>query len=132
MAKEKHLKLVIKIITYTPTEFFNCLHCEVAWRSAGINNMEKSREEALDSSMPRDVMDGYKALSDWVAHAARQYYGHVTFQIVDAVSIEGFLLSFRYGIRKYPAVIIDHEKIQPKLSLEELDDLIKMRLASNV
>lgn len=123
--------LIIKIVTYTPTEFFNCLHCEVAWNSAGIKSMRKSREEALNASMPEDVMDSYRKLSDWVAHAAGEFHGSVTFKIVDAVSIEGFLLSVRYGVREYPAVIIGHNMVQPKSNFGELDDLIRMRLASN-
>ena len=122
----------VKIVTYTPTEFFNCLNCEIAWHGAGITTVGRSREEALQNSMPPDVMEAYKSLSDWVAHAVRRYNGKVTFQIVDAVSIEGFLLSLRYGIREYPAVIIDRNKLQPKSGFEELDDAIKMRLTSSV
>ncbi len=82
--------------------------------------------------MPPNAIEAYKSLSDWVSHAVRRYNGKVTFQIVDAVSIEGFLLSLRYGIRKYPAVIIDWNKLQPKSGFGELDHAIKMRLTSSV
>lgn len=54
----------------------------------------------------------------------------LTIRIVDVVSVEGFMLSIRHRIRKYPAVIIDHDKRQLDWDFKELDDLIETRLSS--
>ena len=38
---------------------------------------------------------------------ANELEGRVLFKIIDVASIEGFLKSLRYGVRKYPAIIVN-------------------------
>lgn len=121
--------LTITIVAFTTTEFFNCLNCEVVWKGAGVKTVTKSRVETSNSSIPSDMMKTYTELSDWINRSAREYNGRVVFRIADVVSVEGFLLSLRYGIRKYPAVIIGRKKMQPRSTFQEIDASIRTLLS---
>ncbi len=96
--------LLIEILTYAPTAYYHCLHCEVAWREAGVTN--RFHEEQVASSLPADLAAEYQAISDWVQDLLRRYSDRVMVKIIDAASIEGVVKSLRYGMRQYPAVIV--------------------------
>lgn len=95
----------VEVIAYAPTAFYHCQHCEVAFREAGFG--ERIRAEQLTHALPEDLLQDYQALSDWV-HALTEYYcGRVVVKVIDAASVEGFWKSLRYGVRRYPAVIVE-------------------------
>jgi hypothetical protein len=51
-------------------------------------------------------------LADWLFEITHQYGDQIQIQAIDPQSIEGFLKSLRYWIRKYPTFIVDgHEKL---------------------
>jgi len=35
------------------------------------------------------------------------YWGRVVVKVIDAASVEGFWKSLRYGVRRYPAVVVE-------------------------
>lgn len=104
--------LMVEIIAYAPTQFYHCTHCEVVWKASEVSSVKKWHDESLETSIPADLMQEYRNLSDWVINAAEHYGGRVVFKVVDAASMEGFFKSLKYRVRKFPAVVIDG-KAQP-------------------
>ncbi len=99
-------KLVkVELLAYAPTAFFHCRHCEVVWQQTGAGRA--LRQEQLDSSLPDDLMQEYRQLSDWVLQMAETYGSRLQFRVIDAASLEGWFKSLRYRVRRYPAVIVD-------------------------
>ncbi len=99
--------LMVEIIAYAPTQFYQCRSCEFVMDQAKIDGVKAFHVDTLESSMPSDLMQEYRNLSDWVINAAEHYGGRVVFKVVDAASMEGFFKSLKYRVRKYPAVVID-------------------------
>ena len=99
--------LLVEIIAYAPTAYYHCTHCEVAWREMGATN--RIHEEQMESSLPKDLINEYQAVSDWVQKIFRVHCGRVTVKVIDAASLEGFYKSIKYNARRYPAVIIDQK-----------------------
>ncbi len=97
--------LMVEIIAYAPTGFYHCTHCEVAWRETGMSN--HLHEEQVENSLPADLKQDYQTLSDWVHELFRRHCDQVTIKVIDAASLEGFYKSLRYGVRRYPAVIVN-------------------------
>lgn len=97
--------LLIEIITYAPTAYYHCTHCEVVWREMGATH--QLHDEQVKNSLPPDLILEYLATSDWVRGLFRQYRYQVIIKVIDATSIEGFFKSLRYGMHNYPAVIVD-------------------------
>ena len=96
--------LTVEIITYAPTEFFHCLHCEVVFQQVGIG--QKIHAEQRAANFPDDLKREFAELSAWVEQTAERYPDRIQFKIVDAASIEGVFKSLRHGVRKFPAVIV--------------------------
>jgi len=99
--------LTVEIIAYAPTQYFHCQHCELVWDQAQIDGVKKFHADALETSMPPEMMQEYQSLSDWIRNTVKRYSGRVTFRVVDAASVEGVWKTLRYGVRKYPAFVIE-------------------------
>ena len=97
--------LLVEIIAYAPTAYYQCTHCEVAWREMGATN--RVHEEQMESSLPKDLIKEYQAISDWVQEIFRVHCDRVMVKVIDAASLEGFYKSIKYNVRRYPAVIVD-------------------------
>ncbi len=97
--------ILVEILTYAPTQFFHCQHCEFVWHEAGVG--ENIHREQLQSSIPQDLQKEYADLSNWVRETVETYGGRVVFKIIDVASMEGLLKSVRYGARRYPAFIVE-------------------------
>jgi len=95
---------MVEVITYAPTAFYHCSHCEVAFGELGMS--KNFHQEQVESSLPPDLAQDYQALSDWVYALFRQHCDRVVVKVIDAASLEGFFKTLRYGVRKYPAVIV--------------------------
>lgn len=111
--------LLVEIIAYAPTAFYHCTHCEVAWRASGMTNL--LHDEQVSSSLPADLAADYQAVSDWVRDLFRQHCDQVLVKVVDAASLEGFFKTLRFGLRRYPAVVVGRRarfvgKVQETLS----------------
>ncbi len=121
--------LTVEIIAYAPTQYYHCTHCEVVWNAAEMSNVKKWHDESLETSIPSDLMQEYRNLSDWVINAAEHYGGRVVFKVVDAASMEGFFKSLKYRVRKYPAVVIDGKAKTLGDDFHQAEALIDQRLA---
>ncbi len=71
--------------------------------------MQRVHEEQLESSLPPDLIREYQAISDWVREIFRIHCDRVVVKVIDAASIEGVYKSLRYGMRRFPAVIVNGE-----------------------
>lgn len=100
--------LLVEVIAYAPTAFYHCAHCEVAFREIGVSN--NFHLEQVESSLPPDLAQDYQALSDWVHELFCLYCDQVVVKVIDAASLEGFFKTIRYGLRRYPAVIVGKKR----------------------
>ena len=122
--------LMVEIIAYAPTAFYHCTHCEVAWREMGMDN--HIHEEQTQNSLPPDLAQDYQRISDWVREIFRVHCDQVVVKVIDVASVEGFFKTLRYGVHRYPAVIIDGKSRFGGDALEEADKVISRRLEENV
>ena len=123
--------LEVEILAYAPTAFYHCTHCEVAWSETG--RMQRVHEEQLESSLPADLLQEYQAISDWVREIFRIHCDRVVIKVIDAASIEGFYKSLRYGMRRFPAVIVNGEaRFSGSNSLTSASDKIAHLLTAQV
>jgi hypothetical protein len=98
----------VEVITYAPTIFAHCQHCELTFGQAGIG--ERIRREQARESLPEDLRQEYSAVSTWV-HDLRERFGpRVRIKVIDVASIQGVWRSFRLRLRHYPAVIVQGER----------------------
>ena len=99
--------LLIEIITYAPTAYYHCTHCEVAWREMGASN--RIHEEQMENSLPADLIKEYQTVSDWVQEMFRAHCDAILLKVIDVTSVEGFYKSLRYNTHRYPAVIVNRK-----------------------
>jgi hypothetical protein len=118
--------LQIEILTYAPTEFFHCLHCEVVLQAAGVG--QPVHREQRETALPPDLQAEYASLADWARGVASRFRGRVQVRVVDTASLEGFYKTLRYRARGQPAVILDGA-LYPASDRAALDHAIEERLA---
>ncbi|MBF6557612.1 MAG: hypothetical protein IVW52_15920 [Acidimicrobiales bacterium] len=118
----------IQIITYAPTVFYHCQHCELTFQEMGIGERLRRRDAA--EALPDDLAREFQAVSDWVHDLLRRHGARLRVDVLDAASIRGFLVSLRYRIGRYPAVIVDGRDKQTGLDVAALDALIDARVAA--
>jgi len=117
--------LPVEIIAYAPTAFYHCTHCEVAWSEMGATN--QIHDEQVRNSLPEDLIQEYQEISDWVRELFRQHCDRIIIKVIDAASIEGVFKSLRYGVRRYPAVIVDgRRRFVGGALLEAGDDIARL------
>jgi hypothetical protein len=120
----------IQVITYAPTAFYHCQHCELAFREIGIGERLRRREAA--EALPDDLTREFQAVSDWVHDLLQRHRGRVRVDVLDAASIRGFLTSLRHRVGRYPAVIVDGRDKRIGLDFAALDPLIDRKVATAV
>lgn len=118
--------LSVQVVTYAPTLFRHCQHCEVAFEGLGLGE-RMHRAEAKDA-LPDDLAIEFQRLSDWVHALLIRHGRRVAISVIDAASIEGFWKSLRHGVRRYPAVIIDGREKAVGTDFDALDAMIDERL----
>jgi hypothetical protein len=120
--------LTVEVITYAPTVFSHCQHCEVAFQEMGIG--ERLRRAEAAQALPDDLARDFQAWSDWIHRLLERYGPRVRVKVVDAASIEGVIDSLRYRVGRYPAVIVDGSEKRSGSDFEALDRVIDARLAA--
>lgn len=120
----------IEVITYAPTFFYHCQHCELAFQEIGVG--EAVHRSQAREALPADLQLEYEILASW-AHDLLERHGRaVRIRLVDAASIEGFWKSLRYRLGRYPAVIIEGTDKHVGLDLGAVDAALRVRLESAV
>jgi hypothetical protein len=120
----------IQVITYAPTVFYHCQHCELTFQEMGIGERLRRREAA--EALPDDLAREYQAVSDWVHELLRRHGARIRVDVLDAASIRGFFASLRHRVGRYPAVIVDGREKRIGLDLTALDPLIDRKVAAAV
>jgi hypothetical protein len=120
----------VQVITYAPTVFYHCQHCELAFREIGVGERLRRREAA--EALPDDLTREFQAVSDWVHGLLQRHRGRVRVDVLDAASIRGFLTSLRHRVGRYPAVIVDGRDKRIGLDFAALDPLIDRKVATAV
>jgi len=120
--------LKVEIITYAPTAYYHCQHCEVVWKETGFS--KGIREEQIANGLPQEMLNEYAVISDWVRRLFRKYCDRVAVQVIDAASFECVWKSLRYGVHRYPAVIVDGQDKSIGMDLTLADASIARRLAA--
>jgi hypothetical protein len=118
----------IQVITYAPTAFYHCQHCELAFREVGVGERLRRRDAA--EALPDDLIREFQAVSDWVHAVLQRHGGRVRVDVLDAASIRGFLTSLRHRVGRYPAVIVDGRDKRIGLDFAALDPLIDRAVAA--
>jgi hypothetical protein len=95
----------VQVITYAPTVFTHCQHCELAFQEMGIG--QRVRRQQTADALPRDLALEFQSVSDWVHRLVSRHGPNVRLDVLDAASIRGVISSIRHGIWRYPAVIVD-------------------------
>ena len=122
--------LTVEVITYAPTVFSHCQHCEVAFQEMGIG--ERLRRVEAAAALPDDLARDFQAWSDWIHGLLERHGSRVRIKVVDAASIEGVVESLRHRVGRYPAVIVDGTEKRIGADFEALDSVIDDRLAAQV
>ncbi len=120
----------VEILAYAPTEFFHCSHCEVVWEELGVGRRLHA-EQQRSGQLPPDLLAEYGAISEWVADAVAAYGSErLTFNLVDAASIEGVFKSLRFRARRFPAFVIDGKERVIGFDRARLDSELEKRLGT--
>jgi|SRR5579884_1061759 hypothetical protein len=97
--------ITVEVITYAPTVFFHCQHCELTFSEAGLGT--KLHREQAASALPEDLDREFARLADWFSTLHRRYGPRIRLRVVDAASMEGVLRSLRHRVFRYPAVLVN-------------------------
>jgi hypothetical protein len=100
----------VQVITYAPTVFTHCQHCEVAFGEVGLG--ERVRRDEAASALPPDLALDFAKLSDWVRDIVDRHAARIHVEVIDAASVEGMLASIRNRVWRYPAVVVDGEAMR--------------------
>jgi hypothetical protein len=118
----------VEIIAYAPTVFYHCQHCELVWQHAGFGDVVR-REEARQS-LPPDLRDEFQRISNWVHSLWMRYGQRIRVHVVDAASLEGVWKSFRHGVRRYPAIVVDREPAHIGADFAAVEPVIERHVAT--
>jgi hypothetical protein len=118
----------VEVVTYAPTVFFHCQHCEVAFGQTSIG-ARVHREQARES-LPDDLRAEFAQVADWVHGLVERHGTGVQVRLIDAASIQGFWKSLRHGARSYPAVIVDGQERYAGANLAVAELEIERRVKS--
>ena len=115
--------LKVQVITYAPTVFYHCQHCELTFREMGIG--DRIRREEAAQALPDDLRREYGVVSTWLHDLAHRFGRKVHVRLVDAASIEGFFKSLIHRARRYPAVIVEGQTKYVGTDLKEADRVVE-------
>ena len=116
----------VEILTYAPTEFYHCQHCEVVWDSVDVG--KRIRAEQRANALPADLQAEFTAIADWVAEAHQRFGDRLQFKVVDVASLEGVIESIRHRTRRFPAFIVDGRERFVGFDPQKLNDALERRL----
>ena len=118
----------VEIVTYAPTVFYHCQHCEIAFGRTSIG--ESVHKEQAREALPDDLREQFQDVSNWVHDLAERFGDRIRVKVVDAASIEGVLKSLRYRVRKYPAVIVARKEKQVGTDFQALTPVIERHVTA--
>jgi hypothetical protein len=118
--------VTVEIVTYAPSEFFHCLHCELVWRESGIGPRIHAEQRA--SALPADLSAEYHDLGRWAEDLVERFGDRVRLRVVDAVSLEGFYKILRHRLGRLPAAIVNGRKTYAAPDLDRVTAAIEREI----
>ena len=122
--KPIHLEIVTRVLT----TLGHCRHCEVIFDEADIKG-KFCRKDIRE--YPRDLVEEYLRLSDWVLELSRLYQHRLRIRIIDVQSFLGVYKSFRHWIRSYPTFIIEGKQTYTGWDRSRLESLLDQYIDSD-
>jgi hypothetical protein len=119
----------VEVITYTPTFFYHCQHCELTFQHMGVG--QRIHQEQARESLPEDLRREFDSLSLWAHGLIERYGSGIRIAVIDAASLEGFWKSLRYGTWRYPLVVIDGTEKHVGTDLESVWPAIERRVTAS-
>jgi hypothetical protein len=120
----------VEILTYAPTEFYHCQHCEIVWDSIGFG--QRIRAEQRANALPADLQAEFTAIADWVNQAFARYGERLQVKVVDVASVEGVIKAVRHRARRFPAFIVDGEERIVGFDPDVLNEALERRLGQEL
>lgn len=118
--------VLLEVLARVPTDFFHCGHCERLFDVAGIG---ESLHSEIRASYPSEMLQEAECLRERLSALSQRYGARLEIRVVDVHSVEGFLKSLRYRLRRYPAFIVDHQSTFVGWEQKGLDRLLEARVA---
>ena len=119
--------VTVQVITYAPTVFSHCQHCEVAFGEVGLG--ERIRREEAASALPPDLALDFARMSDWIRGIVDRHGARIHVEVIDAASVEGMLASVRRRLWRHPAVVVDDQVIPISAAYEAAEPAIERAIA---
>jgi hypothetical protein len=118
----------VQVITYAPTAFYHCQHCEIAFGQVGLG--QSIHREQAQKALPADLLEDFARLSRRLHDLKERFGDRVRVRVVDAASLEGFFKSLRFRIRRYPALVVDGVRRDPGDGYGDLASLVEQGVAA--
>ena len=115
----------VEVVAPVLTDLRHCSYCEVIFGQTGVG--PQVHREELDE-YPQDLREDFERLSAWLIELAHRYGDALRIKLVDPQSLEGFLKSVRYWVRRYPAFIIVGRKAYVGWDKAALDRILQAHL----
>lgn len=119
--------MTVQVITYAPTVFTHCQHCEIAFGEVGLG--ERIRREEAASALPPELALDYARLSEWVRGIVERHGPRIHVDVLDAASIQGVIASVRRRLWRHPAVVVDGEAVPIQSDYAVAEPVIEEALA---
>jgi hypothetical protein len=98
------IPILIEVLAHIPTDFFHCYHCEQIF---GAVELGAAVRRETRTTYPPEMLKDAERLATWLADLSARYGERLHVRIIDPQSMEGFLKSLRYWVRRYPTFIIN-------------------------
>jgi len=122
--------VTVRVITYAPTVFSHCQHCEVTFGQVGLG--ERVRRDEAANALPDDLAIDFARLSDWIRRIVERHGPRIHVEVIDAASVEGIVASFRHRVWRYPAVVVDGGRPVIGNDYDAVEGVIDRRLAAGL
>jgi hypothetical protein len=116
----------VEVIAPVLTDLRHCSHCEVIFAQTKVG--PQVHKEVLDE-YPLDLKEDFERLSDWLVELAHRYGDALRIKVIDPQSVEGFVKSVRYWVRRYPAFVVAGHKEYVGWDRAALDRVLQARIS---
>jgi hypothetical protein len=116
----------LEIVAHVLGSLNHCTHCQVFIDGVGVGGQIKRVDL---EAYPREFMEEWQRLSDWILALSRRYAGQLVIKITDAQSPQALWKRVRYGVRRYPTFIVEGENYEGWAAEAELMARLNQLLA---
>jgi hypothetical protein len=96
--------VLLRVLAHMPTDWRHCSHCEQLFQATGIGDQVRREMQA---GYPPEILEQAARLATWLHELSTLYGERLRIRVVGPQSLEGFALSLRFWVRRYPAFILN-------------------------